>query len=1344
MEDINTILSNASSLSSVWQDKASKIIDAVNTKSERLGYIVPEPTELQLAARKSLEDTLAGRVTDEDLDTFAGGATNVFQAFGQGVGYATDAAISLPQTINAAVLRPLLDPGDMEAYQGEKESSAAIDLFKKQLTTSANPEEQRYLTEAINNEQAKLNVFKQKLETTTPDSILPVGTGKFVDKRKVIESIKGDNTLLGNLDRYGDSVEQLLADRVNRSNQEGFAESGKGLDQYHAELFNKAMSNWGKGEYGDYFKNSLGALGASVAGFVKGAVEHPAAIFEHAAQSIPATAAFMASLPATVTVLAAEGIQESTKEFKKFHEGREPDLKEQGVIASMAVLEQTLEGVSDILLMKGLPKLLETVNAAKAMNIPISPKITNILDRPVVKTALATGEVGFQALQEGATEHLQDITNQYASKQGATPIDYAQSSRAFREGAAGGLGMAGPRVILDLPSSIKEGKEVIQSRDIIQGFKDSLNNASTPSTTTTEAQSTSTSSDTTTPTPEAPTEPLKSIKLEEFKKIVIDGLNSDTTVPEEEKVKFLNTIDSNPQVLQSLANANGLTIEELSTSSIEAPTASSTATPNVDTTSTTETPVDTSTKLTFEKPSEGYRAVSKLITDNTNEEGKTAFTQENLTALKDNIDGTISSIVSNTTGDIPTIASALLNIVNNTKLPIEENRLNLLQQLADIRKVKNPTEAKSILGKVLSGAGSLLKLTGKGIVSATSTAKDYIDGKRDPNKLAIKQLRKEASSIDAIEDLDSKIEKANELLNDVRVTELVGKLKETSDTVLLNELETIQNQLKSDIANYQIASNNKKGKIGATNTVEEVGKAVSNITSSNPTTKEDKEVLFGSLRLGSKSVVTPDTIDKILESENNGLDEEEVKLLAAYRSAIKIASEVGKEIETGPKGDWAGYKTTYTEFEEANNTNNKEVAKKKIGRLAFWKDFNEGTKLPAFEAVKKYNEALANNKSTEELKVLEEEVSRLTLNPEETLGKDKAVRVTKDGKTVPAPYKDPNGFIRNFLLPNPSENSTVKYTLNRKNEPQINYYGSDVSFDNLINLATEDNAKISDTITVASDMYKNTFGEEAFASPVMSDQELADSIQATKEANKASTTASTTQPIPTPSSINTTPPKPSTEATEESPITVLNMKPGQLVTLYRGTGNNLTGSGEAGVFWTSNKKKAEQYGTVEEVTLPSEIIGKYVAAPDSPGRADEFLFLGKKPPELLAEYNASKASTVTPSKAQTNNTSNLEEEDTLAQYYTDAGVPDGKETETVGNTIEGTAIAVEEEEAAPVGDINGYDLNNYNDDIFAESPYTEEQVSSAPIVEEDKTKAEIETIDSLLNQLSELENNCKG
>lgn len=73
------------------------------------------------------------------------------------------------------------------------------------------------------------------------------------------------------------------------------------------------------------------------------------------------------------------------------------------------------------------------------------------------------------------------------------------------------------------------------------------------------------------------------------------------------------------------------------------------------------------------------------------------------------------------------------------------------------------------------------------------------------------------------------------------------------------------------------------------------------------------------------------------------------------------------------------------------------------------------------------------------------------------------------------------------------------------------------------------------------------------------------------------------------------------------------LKPGQMVTLYRGESAENEADGQ---WWTTNPDKAAKYGKVQEVQLPSDVIGAYAAIGHN--YKDEFVFLGKRPKELVA------------------------------------------------------------------------------------------------------------------------------
>ena len=93
---------------------------------------------------------------------------------------------------------------------------------------------------------------------------------------------------------------------------------------------------------------------------------------------------------------------------------------------------------------------------------------------------------------------------------------------------------------------------------------------------------------------------------------------------------------------------------------------------------------------------------------------------------------------------------------------------------------------------------------------------------------------------------------------------------------------------------------------------------------------------------------------------------------------------------------------------------------------------------------------------------------------------------------------------------------------------------------------------------------------------------------------------------------------------EQQPATLETMKPGQQVTLYRGENAENTAGGQ---WWTTDKTKAEKFGKVSEITLPSEVIGQHAAMGHN--NPNEFVFTGKKPNELVNQPTA-KTPEVTP------------------------------------------------------------------------------------------------------------------
>lgn len=97
-------------------------------------------------------------------------------------------------------------------------------------------------------------------------------------------------------------------------------------------------------------------------------------------------------------------------------------------------------------------------------------------------------------------------------------------------------------------------------------------------------------------------------------------------------------------------------------------------------------------------------------------------------------------------------------------------------------------------------------------------------------------------------------------------------------------------------------------------------------------------------------------------------------------------------------------------------------------------------------------------------------------------------------------------------------------------------------------------------------------------------------------------------------------PAPSKE--NKKSITWNTMKPGDLITLFRGESSaNEPGS----QWWTTDRTKAERYGAVTEVTLPSEVVAKHAARGHH--GADEFVFTGIKPSELQGTSKEDTAAT---------------------------------------------------------------------------------------------------------------------
>lgn len=77
------------------------------------------------------------------------------------------------------------------------------------------------------------------------------------------------------------------------------------------------------------------------------------------------------------------------------------------------------------------------------------------------------------------------------------------------------------------------------------------------------------------------------------------------------------------------------------------------------------------------------------------------------------------------------------------------------------------------------------------------------------------------------------------------------------------------------------------------------------------------------------------------------------------------------------------------------------------------------------------------------------------------------------------------------------------------------------------------------------------------------------------------------------------------KAAAAEPVTIDTIKPGQVVTLYRGEGANQVKGGE---WWTSNKARAEKYGEVRSIAVTSDALLK--RASRTSGAKDEFFIQG--------------------------------------------------------------------------------------------------------------------------------------
>jgi hypothetical protein len=93
----------------------------------------------------------------------------------------------------------------------------------------------------------------------------------------------------------------------------------------------------------------------------------------------------------------------------------------------------------------------------------------------------------------------------------------------------------------------------------------------------------------------------------------------------------------------------------------------------------------------------------------------------------------------------------------------------------------------------------------------------------------------------------------------------------------------------------------------------------------------------------------------------------------------------------------------------------------------------------------------------------------------------------------------------------------------------------------------------------------------------------------------------------------------SVESEKPSIITWDTIAPGQEITLYRGEN---AGNQKNGEWWTTDRDQARKFGTVTEITLPSELVGKHSVK--GQGGPQEFVFptAENRPPQLKAAAKA--------------------------------------------------------------------------------------------------------------------------
>jgi len=171
------------------------------------------------------------------------------------------------------------------------------------------------------------------------------------------------------------------------------------------------------------------------------------------------------------------------------------------------------------------------------------------------------------------------------------------------------------------------------------------------------------------------------------------------------------------------------------------------------------------------------------------------------------------------------------------------------------------------------------------------------------------------------------------------------------------------------------------------------------------------------------------------------------------------------------------------------------------------------------------------------------------------------------------------------------------------------------------------------------------------------------------------------------------------------------MKKGDLITLYRGES---AANDTNGQWWTTDRAKAESYGVVTEVTLPSEVVGQYAAKGHN--RPDEFVFPGKKPTELVEKTAVNEEAHASSVNTEVTQNAESTEKTTETPTKVDSTVEQDQSTKTESTTpvVENAGALSALAQKSPEGTV--FKARKLMADFFSQTPGRDGDKTLRPLV----------------------------